>query len=382
MKSLPLSRSLLLVAAAMSSLVGGMERAARADGLMCALGTTTAGYVPLLDQAASTGASKEVKRLVSALCPKGCGQVGVFKNATSPNAMTVNVGSHMSKIAYSATFVDAAVHSYGAGASLGIFAHEVGHHVDANAPGAAWMSAQWGNELRADAWAGCALARAGGGKSEVKGAMQALASSPSATHPAWSERATALQKGFRSCGGATLAELEPRKRTDVGSSGGVVRGCAEDNECKVGRVCFDGKCQDGALRRACTKDVDCPGAQICASLGVCQAPTTPAGPGPAPSSVVGRMASSTSPPECHDRCGDDQESCSGRTDRQLRECKAALVAEPRYRECSCPHWPSGRLDCYQFCKETFDKAKSCEATHELAGTACLSVAARCVSDCS
>ena len=93
-------------------------------------------------------------------------------------------------------------------------------------------------------------------------------------------------------------------------------------------------------------------------------------------------AASPAGPQCHDRCGDDQETCSGRTDRLLRACKTALATDPRYKECNCPNWPSGRMDCYQFCKATFEKAKACEATHEREGTMCLSVAARCVSDCN
>src|SRR5438046_367762 len=97
------------------------------EGLMCVLGTTALGYVPVLDQVAPAGASKDVKKLMTALCPKGCGQVGVFKNPTSPSAMALTVGSHASKIAYKASFLESAERSYGPGAALGIFAHEIGH---------------------------------------------------------------------------------------------------------------------------------------------------------------------------------------------------------------------------------------------------------------
>src|SRR5438552_2031378 len=378
---------LLVVAVALTTAAsfGGLPAAAEptatttpppVEGLMCVLGTTALGYVPVLDQVAPAGASKDVKKLMTALCPKGCGQVGVFKNPTSPSAMALTVGSHASKIAYRASFLESAERSYGPRAAPGIFAHEIGHHVEANAPPAAWMLPQWGTELRADARAACALARLGGKAGDVKGAMQALATYPSASHPSWTERAAALQTGYRSCGGAKLAELEPRS---AGTGGGAARGCAEDRECKIGRVCFDGRCQEAALRRTCAKDVDCPGQQICAGAGVCQIPAAPgSAPGSAPA-ASDRMASSP-PAECHDRCGDDQETCSGRTDRTLRECKAALIADRRYKDCNCPRWPAGRLDCYQFCKDTFDKAKACEATHELDGTMCLSPAARCVSD--
>ena len=95
----------------------------------------------------------------------------------------------------------------------------------------------------------------------------------------------------------------------------------------------------------------------------------------------GVRVAASGPLQCRDRCGDDQESCSGHTDASLRTCKASLIADPRYKECGCPRWPTGRMDCYQFCKDTYDKAKACEASHEVEGSACLAVAARCVSDC-
>jgi hypothetical protein len=263
-----------------------VELRAHVEGVMCVLGATTVGYEPLLDQAAPPGASKDVKRLMAALCPKGCGQVGVFRNPTSPSAITVTVGSRASKVAYKGAFLEAAERTYGAGAALGILAHEVGHHVDANAPAADWMVPRWGTELRADAWAGCALAKIngkiGGKTGDVKAAIQALATYPSPSHPAWTERAVVLQKGYRSCGGTMLAELEPRP-----PGSGASRGCAEDRECKIGRVCFDGRCQEAALRRACAKDVDCPGQQICAGAGICVAPQAPrSAPGSTPAAVV------------------------------------------------------------------------------------------------
>ncbi|HEY4184375.1 MAG TPA: hypothetical protein VGP07_04865 [Polyangia bacterium] len=361
--------SLLLGLVSSVLLVNGV---AGADGVMCALGPTTANYVPLVDQPASALTARETKRLFTLLCPKSCGQIGVFKNQTAPNALTVSVGNHMSKIAYNPAFLDGAVKSYGPGASLGILAHEIGHHVDSIVPPPPWINADWGNELRADAWAGCALARLGGKPAEVKGALQAIALAPSSAHPAWSVRAAALQKGFSGCGGATLAELGPT------SSGAQTRGCAEDSECKGGRICLDGRCQEKSARQTlCSKDVDCPGVEVCGTAGQCQSPRAP---GSGPSTTPERMASGP-PVDCRDRCGDDQESCSGHTDVSLKACKAKLVADPRYKECSCPHWPSGRLDCYAFCKDTFDRAKSCEASHETAGSTCLSVAARCVSDC-
>ncbi len=348
------------------------ESAARADGVLCALGAGTAEYVPLADQPASASATRETKRLFSSVCPKDCGQLGIFKNQTAPNVLTTAVGPHMSKIAYNPRFIDAAVKSYGPGASLGILAHEVGHHVDSIFPAPPWMNADWGTELRADAWAGCALAKTGSKPGELRAALQGIALSPSVTHPAWSVRSEALQAGFKGCGGKALAILEAK------ATAGSARGCAEDAECKAGRVCIDGRCQEKAARQSlCSKDVDCPGTDICGAGGVCQNPKAPG----STSTTASERVASKGQAGCRDRCGDDQESCSGHTDVSLRACKAALVADPRYKECGCPRWPTGRLDCYQFCKDTYEKARRCEASHEADGTACLSVAARCASDC-
>ena len=344
---------------------------ARADDVLCALGPASSGYVPLTDQPASPTATRETKRLFSLVCPKDCGQLGVFRNASAPNALAVSVGNHMTKIVYNAAFLEGAVKAYGPGASLGILAHEVGHHVDTIVPPPPWMNADWSPELRADAWAGCQLARTGNKPAEIKAALQAIAMSPSPSHPAWSVRAEALQRGFAGCGGGTLAALDVKK---VGGPGRG--GCTDDNECKAGRVCYENRCQDKSARpNFCAKDVDCPGNELCGATGICQGAQTPGGPG------SGDRVASGAPVQCRDRCGDDKDSCSGRNDAALRSCKADLVADPRYKECGCPRWPTGRLDCYQLCKQTYDKAKACEAAHATAATACLSMAARCVSDC-
>ena len=363
MKTLSLSVGLAVSLLAMGDV--------RADGVLCALGPAAGSYVPLTDQPASPTATRETKRLFTLVCPKECGQIGVFRNPSAPNALTVSVGNHMTKIVYNAAFLEGAVKAYGLGASLGILAHEVGHHVDAIVPPPPWMNADWSPELRADAWAGCELARAGNKPPEIKAALQAIAMSPSPSHPAWSVRAEALQKGFSGCGGGALAALDVKKVGGVGRGG-----CTDDNECKAGRVCYEGRCQDKSARpNFCAKDVDCPGNELCSAAGVCQGTQTP---GAAPS-AGDRVAGD--PTQCRDRCGDDNKTCSGHSDASLRACKADLVADPRYKECSCPRWPTGRLDCYQFCKDTFDRAKACEASHEAAGSACMSVAARCVSDC-
>lgn len=360
MKTLVLLTAALLVA----------DRNAYAEDLMCALGSTSASYLPLLDQPPAAHASRDAKHLQTLLCPKGCGQIGVFKNGTSPNLLTMNVGKQMSKVVYSQTFLDTVGKEYGSGATLGVLAHEIGHHVDQSGVTAEWMNGQWGNELRADAWAGCALARTKIKAQELKSALQVMANYPSAADPAWDVRFEVLRQGFQSCGGANLAALEARK------PGVATRGCASDTECKGGRVCFDGRCQDKSARNACSKDVECPGFQVCGAQGWCDNPTA---------SVAGTVTASLEkggrldPERCRARCGDQQEACSSHADRAVNACKRSLVADPKYKECQCPRWPTGRPDCYQVCKDTYQASKSCEASS--AGDACLAAAASCASSC-
>jgi len=149
-------------------------------------------------------------------------------------------------------------------------------------------------------------------------------------------------------------------------------------------VCIDGRCQEAPARAACTKDVECPGVEVCERAGFCASPRVKGAPATAGAGVLTASLdrSRTGDLEaCRNRCGDEQESCSRRADQSAIACKRNLVAEPRYAECQCPRWPSGRLDCYQFCKETYESSKSCEAMSASAGAECLATAARCASNC-
>jgi Zn-dependent protease with chaperone function len=85
-------------------------------------------------------------------------------------------------------------------ASFGIIAHEFGHHIDLNST-PPWMNNSWSRELRADAWAGCALARRGFGPAQLSLSLQAISQYPSPSHPAWNMRVPAIQQGFVACGG-------------------------------------------------------------------------------------------------------------------------------------------------------------------------------------
>jgi hypothetical protein len=81
----------------------------------------------------------------------------MFRNATASNLMLIGSGGQM-KLVYKPAFFTSVYETYGDGGILSLIAHEVGHAIDAAAP-ANWMKTNWSLELRADAWAGCAMAR-------------------------------------------------------------------------------------------------------------------------------------------------------------------------------------------------------------------------------
>ena len=166
--------------------------------VVCALGSS-GGFNPLMNTpptAVSLGVAQKVYTL---LCPTGCGSLALYQNATTPNAMTMTMGTGSSQIVYSSMFMNAIADAYGDGAVFGIFAHEIGHHIDLNSSFPAMMSSSCSKELRADAWAGCAMARAKLPATQLKNSLTAIAAYPSPTHPAWPARQQAVDFGYTSC---------------------------------------------------------------------------------------------------------------------------------------------------------------------------------------
>jgi hypothetical protein len=108
--------------------------------------------------------------------------------------------SHESVIAYSPAFMSRLAAKFGQPATFGVLAHEVGHHIDL-LRNFAWMSNAWSRELRADAFAGCALARAGLPTEKLETALRAIAAYPTSSHPAWKQRQVAVRRGYEQCGG-------------------------------------------------------------------------------------------------------------------------------------------------------------------------------------
>jgi hypothetical protein len=66
--------------------------------------------------------------------------------------------------------------------------------------GAQWIEKGWTPEVRADAWAGCILAKANLTAAEMTAAQATLAEYPAPSHPAWSVRLPAVRSGYTHCG--------------------------------------------------------------------------------------------------------------------------------------------------------------------------------------
>jgi len=169
--------------------------------VVCALGPS-ASYSAASDQRPSPDAMQLAGRVNAALtpiCSPNCPAIAVFRNTTAPRAMLI-AANGQAKIVYEPQFFSMLYDNYGDGAIIAIIAHELGHALDETAP-AAWMNRSWSPELRADTWAGCALAKSGLSATSVKEALTAVSKYPSPAHPIWAQRLPALRLGFTHCGG-------------------------------------------------------------------------------------------------------------------------------------------------------------------------------------
>jgi hypothetical protein len=169
-------------------------------------GKEYARYDARLDKSPSARALAEVQAAYDALCPKkNCGNGLLFENpSVGMNALTWVSGTRdgaatRAKIVYSSRFLDQLAVQFGPGASFGVLAHEVGHHLTAALAMRSSFDTSWDEELRADYLAGCALGRAGRTAAELESALLALASVASQTHPASNMRNSVVHKGYDTC---------------------------------------------------------------------------------------------------------------------------------------------------------------------------------------
>ncbi len=131
----------------------------------------------------------------------------MLRNPTAANVMLI-VTKDDAKLVYSPQFFAGVYGKYGEGGIIALIAHVYGHAIDEVTP-STWLPANWNPELRADAWAGCVLAKSGvlaktslppGG---LTSALAAMAMSPPPSQPVWTGRVLAVRLGFMHCGGET-----------------------------------------------------------------------------------------------------------------------------------------------------------------------------------
>ena len=171
--------------------------------IVCTLGAGASAYKPAADQRPSGDAMQLAWRVNAALktiCAANCPAAALYRNPTAANAMLV-AAAGQAKLVYAPQFFSAAYDSYGDGAILGIIAHVLGHALD-DTMGAVWVKSDWTPELRADAWAGCTLARIDLGATDFEAGLSALAKYPPPSHAGWKQRLPVLRTGYTQCGGS------------------------------------------------------------------------------------------------------------------------------------------------------------------------------------
>ncbi len=174
--------------------------------IICALGSGASSYDAKADQRPTGDAMQLAGRMNAALsptCSPQCPQIAIFRNPTAANAMLV-VTPDQAKFVYAPQFFSAVYDRYGDGAIIAIIAHLYGHALDEVHP-ASWMNSGWSPELRADAWAGCALAKSDLSAHDLSDALTAVSKyppiAPSGAQPTWAQRLPALRLGYVHCMG-------------------------------------------------------------------------------------------------------------------------------------------------------------------------------------
>jgi hypothetical protein len=176
---------------------------AAGDDVVCALGPGASSYNGYQDQRPTGDAMQLAGQINSALqsvCQPRCPQIALFRNATAPNALLVAGNTGDAKIVYAPQFFTTIYDRYGDGAILVVIAHLFGHALDETTP-APWSKSLGSPELRADAWAGCALARTSLAPRALEETLAAAAKYPPVARASWDQRLPALRAGYTQCGG-------------------------------------------------------------------------------------------------------------------------------------------------------------------------------------
>ncbi len=134
----------------------------------------------------------------------------MFRNPTAPNLMLA-VYPEGGKMVYAPAFFSSVYGKYGEAGMIALIAHVYGHAIDETTP-SNWIPTNWNRELRADAWAGCAAAKAGLSASDLAAALGAMSAYPPPSQAVWGRRVPAVRLGYTHCGGETA-------KFDAASSG-------------------------------------------------------------------------------------------------------------------------------------------------------------------
>ena len=179
--------------------------------VVCTLGSGGASYKVSSDQSPSPDAMQLIVRTntaVKTICVSNCPEVVVFRNTTASNLMLI-ADAGRAKLVYAPQTLASIHDRHGDAGIVALVAHALGHALD-DGIGAAWIDKNWTAEVRADAWAGCTLAKSNLGPAETPAALAALSEYPSPAHPKWSVRLQAIRAGYTHCGGAG-SKLDVRK---------------------------------------------------------------------------------------------------------------------------------------------------------------------------
>ena len=168
--------------------------------VVCALGSGAASYNAYMDQRPSADAMQLVGRAYAGaktICGANCPEVVLFRNSTASNLMLIT-DHQRAKMVYDPKVIATVYDRHGDAGIVALMSHELGHALD-DTLGAAWIEKGWSPELRADAWAGCVLAKANVKAAELPAAFAALSEYPSPAHPAWNVRLPVVRSGYMHC---------------------------------------------------------------------------------------------------------------------------------------------------------------------------------------
>jgi len=196
-----LTKALLAVAALAITV---LPLIAAATDIVCALGTETAAYKESQDEKPRdmTNIIRRVDDAFRPFCLPKCPQAAMLRNATAPNLMMLSTVEG-AKLVYSPQFFAAVYGKYGEGGLFALMAHVYGHAIDETTP-SHWIPSNWNRELRADAWAGCAVAKTGLSANDLAAAFGAMSAYPPPSQAVWSRRVPSVRLGFTHCGGEAV----------------------------------------------------------------------------------------------------------------------------------------------------------------------------------